>query len=154
MHELLRDEVDLVARRQRELLDLPRHAPLLLERELDRRGNVGERHLRRLDCRDHDVLVGVEEILHHHHRVVPLLHRLAVEMGGKLRERLRVVVDGDRDVLLRRAELVRDLLVEGVREARHAVTLTCPGRPPADCPSAIAGRRSIAAWRTSGSRTP
>ena len=31
--------------------------------------------------------------------------------------------------------------------------LSCAGRPPADCPSAIPGRRSIAAWRTSGSPT-
>jgi hypothetical protein len=43
--------------------------------------------------------------------VVPLLDRLAVEVGGELRQRLGVVVDGDRDVLLRRAELVGDLLV-------------------------------------------
>ena len=52
--------------------------------------------------------------------MVPLLDRLAVEVGRELRQRLRVVVDGDRDVLLRGAELVRDLLVERVREAGHA----------------------------------
>ena len=66
----------------------------------------------------------VEEVLHHHHRVVPLLDRLAVEVGCELRQRLGVVVDGDRDVLLRRAELVGDLLVECIREARHVETLT------------------------------
>ena len=79
--------------------------------------------LRRLDGGDDDPLVRVQEVLHHHHRVVPLLDRLAVEVGGELGKRLRVVVDGDRDVLLRRAELVRDLLVECVREARHAARL-------------------------------
>ena len=62
---------------------------------------------------------GVEEVLDHHHRVVPLLDRLAVEVGGELRRRLRVVVDGDCDVLLRRAEFVRDLLVEGIRGERN-----------------------------------
>ena len=67
---------------------------------------VGEVRLRRLDARDDDVVVGVEQVLHHHHRVVPLLDRLAVEVRGELRQRLRVVVDGDRDVLLRRRELV------------------------------------------------
>ena len=107
MQELLADEVALVACGQRELLDLLRDALLLLERELDRSDDVGERRLRRLHGRDHDVLVCVEQVLHHHHRVVPLLDRLAVEVRGELRQRLRVVVDGDRDVLLRRAELVR-----------------------------------------------
>ncbi len=127
MHELLGDEVDLVTRRQGQLLDLTRDALLLLERQVHGRRDVGERDLRRLDGGDHDLLVGVDEVLDHHHRVIPLFHRLAVEVRGELRQRLRVVVDGDRDVLLRRTELVRDLFVEGIREARHAVTLTRPG---------------------------
>ncbi len=42
-------------RSERELLDLPRHALLLVERELDRRDDVGERHLRRLDRGYHDL---------------------------------------------------------------------------------------------------
>jgi len=46
-----------------------------------------------------------------HHRVVSLLDRLAVEVRCELRQRLGVVVDRDRDVLLRRGELVADLLV-------------------------------------------
>ena len=85
--------------------------------ELYRGDDVREVHLRRLDCRDDDLCVGVEQILHHHHRVVPLLDRLAVEVGRELGQRLGVVVDRDRDVLLRCRELVRDLLVEGVAEA-------------------------------------
>ena len=42
-----------------------------------------------------DLGVGVDQVLHHHHRVVALLERLAVEETRQLRERLRVVVDGD-----------------------------------------------------------
>jgi hypothetical protein len=48
--------------------------------------------------------------------VVSLLERLPVEEGGEARERLGVVVDGHRHVLLRRAELVADLLVEAIDE--------------------------------------
>ena len=59
-----------------------------------------------------DGRVGIEEVLHHHHRVVPLLDRLAVEVSRELAQTSVVVVDGDRDVLLRSRELVPDLLVE------------------------------------------
>ena len=52
------------------------------------------------------------QVLDHHHRVVALLERLAVEEARELRQRLGVVVDRDRDVLLVRGELVADLLVE------------------------------------------
>ncbi len=44
-------------------------------------------------------------------------------MGRELREGLRVVVDGDRDVLLGRPEFVSDLLVELGGEGRHGPTL-------------------------------
>ena len=75
------------------------------------------------DRGDDHLAVGIEEVLHHHHRVVSLLHRLPVEVGGELREGLGVVVDGDRDVLLGGRELVGDLLVEGVREPGHGAIL-------------------------------
>jgi hypothetical protein len=64
------------------------------------------------DARDHHVGVGVDQVLHHHHRVVALLERLAVEEACELRQRLGVVVHGDRHVLLVGGELVPDLLVE------------------------------------------
>jgi hypothetical protein len=64
-----------------------------------------------------DLLVDVEQILNHHHRVLALLERLAVEEVGEAGQRLHVVVDGDPDVLLGGGELVCDLLVEGVGEA-------------------------------------
>src|SRR6185437_11296850 len=67
---------------------------------------------RRLDARDRGLLAGVEQVLHHHHRVVSLLDRLAVEERREAGERLVVVVDGDRDVLLAGAHLVGDLLRE------------------------------------------
>ena len=44
--------------------------------------------------------------------MVALLERLAVEEAGELGERLGVVVDRDRHVLLVRGVLVADLLVE------------------------------------------
>ena len=69
-------------------------------------------------------MIGVEEELDDHHRVVPLLDRLAVEVRGELRERLGVVVDRDRHVLLRGGELVADLLVQGLWEASHGPTLS------------------------------
>ena len=55
--------------------------------------------------------IGVEQVLHHHHRVVSLLDRLGEEERGQAGKGLGVVVDGVRDVLLGRRELVRDLLV-------------------------------------------
>ena len=61
---------------------------------------------------DHRLLVRVEQVLGHHHRVVALLERLAIEELRQLRERLGVVVHGACDVLLVRRELVPDLLVE------------------------------------------
>ena len=96
---------------------------LLLQRERDGLAGVAEIRLRRLDSGDVDGLVGVEQELHHHHRVVPLLDRLAVEMGGELRQRLGVEVHRDRHVLLRRGVLVPDLLVECLGEAAIGVTL-------------------------------
>ena len=64
-----------------------------------------------------DLLVGVEQVLDHHHRVLALLERLPVEEAGEPGERFGVVVDGRSDVLLGGGELVGDLLVEGGGEA-------------------------------------
>ena len=119
MQELLADEVAFLAGELDELGDLLRDPLLLVERERDRRDEVGKLGLRRGDARDRHRLVGIEQVLHHDHRVVPLLDRLAVEVGGELGQRLRVVVDGDRHVLLRRGELVGDLLVQRGREPGH-----------------------------------
>jgi hypothetical protein len=68
--------------------------------------------------RDPRPLARVEQVLHEHHRVIALLDRLAVEEVAQPREGLGVVVGRDRDVLLRRGELVPDLLVEQVDESR------------------------------------
>ena len=124
MQELLADEVALGPRELRQIGDLLGHALLLLECEPDGLDDVGEVRLRRLDARDHDPLVRVEQVLDDHHRVIPLLDRLAEEVRREPGKRLGVVVDGDRDVLLRRGELVPDLLVQAVRECSHAPTLT------------------------------
>ena len=119
MEELLADEFPFLPCQLDERDDLVGDALLLLQREGDRLPRVAEVRLRCLDSPDVDGLVGVEQELHHHHRVVPLLDRLAVEMGGELRQRLGVVVHRDRHVLLRRGVLVRDLLVERLGEAGH-----------------------------------
>ena len=111
--------------------DLLGHAPLLLQREPHRLDDVRERGLRRVDARDRHRLVRVEQVLDDHHRVVPLLDRLAVEVRGEPRQRLRVVVHGDRDVLLRRART-------RARPARSAR----PGKRP--CADSNASRSSIA----------
>ena len=58
----------------------------------------------------------VEQEADHHQRVVALLERLRVEEGGEARQRLGLVVHGDRDVLLVRGELVADLLVQAFDE--------------------------------------
>ena len=123
MQELLADEVSLLARECCQRGDLLGDALLLLERERDRRTRVRERRLRRLDGRDLDRVIGVEQELDDHQRVVPLLDGLPVEVGRQERQRLGVVVDRDRHVLLRGAELVADLLVQRLREASHRATL-------------------------------
>ena len=114
--EALAHRVVVLARDLDEARDLLRHRLLLRERQRDRLAVVVERDLRRRHGRRHDGLAGVEEVLHDHHRVVPLLHRLPVEVRGQRRQRLRVVVHGDRHVLLRRGELVRNLRVQRVGE--------------------------------------
>ena len=119
VEELLADELALLARELDQLDDLLGHALLLCEGESDRRDDVREIGLRCVDSRRLDGLVGVEEVLHHDHRVVALLDRLAVEVRGELRQVLGVVVDRDRDVLLGRGELVPDLAVQGVCEGGH-----------------------------------
>ncbi len=65
------------------------------------------------------MVIGVEQELDDHQRVVPLLDRLPVEVRGEERQGLGVEPDRDRDVLLRRRELVRHLLVQRLGEARH-----------------------------------
>ena len=127
MHELLRDEVPVLARNHRKLRDLRRDALLLIERERDRLDIIREDGLRGCNRRRLDVVARVEEVLHHHHRVVALFDRLAVEVCCELRQRLGVVVDCDRDVLLRGTELVRDLLVELLLKGCHGMESSEPG---------------------------
>ena len=102
-----------------EVCDLLRDGLLLLECEGDGRSVVLEACLRRVNTRDQHLRVRVEQVLHDHHRVVSLFDRLPIEMRGELRQRLHVVVHGDRHVLLRRGVLVRDLAVEAVCKATH-----------------------------------
>ena len=124
MQELLADEVALGTGELGEVGDLLGDALLLLERQPHRLDDVRELDLRLGDPRDRDALVGVEQVLDDHHRVISLLDRLTIEVRGEPRERLRVVVDRDRDVLLRGGELVPDLLVQSLRKCGHAATLT------------------------------
>ena len=61
-------------------------------------------------------MIGVQQVADDHHRVVTLLDRLAKEEGGEAEQRLGVVVDGDRHVLLMGGVLIGDLLVESIGE--------------------------------------
>src|SRR6266511_137245 len=116
LHELLRPEVVRIPRELEERVDLLADALLLLQRHLHGRHRIVVTGLLGLDVRDADLLVDVEQVLDHHHRVGALLARLPVEEGGEAGKRLRVVVDGGADVLLLGAELVGDLLVQGCGE--------------------------------------
>ena len=69
-------------------------------------------------------MIGVEEVLDHHHRVVPLLERLAVEVLRQQRQRLGVVVDRDRHVLLRGGELLPTCSFNASWKRPIAATLT------------------------------
>ena len=151
VEELLADELPLLPRELHQLHDLLRHALLLLECKRDGRDHVAKRGLRRLDSGRHDLVICIEEVLHHHHRVVPLLDGLAIEVGGELRKGLRVVVHRDRDVLLRRTELVPDLTVEGVREPGHghdSTALAVASDSVAGVPGHLKGRSftRVAGW--------
>jgi hypothetical protein len=65
--------------------------------------------------------------------VVALLERLGVEERGHPRHRQRVVMDGDREVLVVGGQLVADLVVELLGEARggHATDPRGAGGGPA-----------------------
>jgi hypothetical protein len=124
VQELLADQVALGAGELREIGDLLGDPLLLLERQPHRLDHIGELGLRLGDAGDRNARVGVQQVLDDHHRVIPLLDRLPVEVRSEPRQRLRVVVDGDRNVLLGGRELVPDLLVQPVREGGHTATLT------------------------------
>jgi ornithine carbamoyltransferase len=151
VQELLTDELPFLARELHEVDDLLGDPLLLREREGHGSDDIRECGLGGVDARRDDVVIGVEEVLHHHHRVVPFLHGLAVEVRCELREVLGVVVDRDGDVLLRRGELVPDLAVQGVCERRHGATLDDRGRSirtVAGVPQHLKGRSftRVASW--------
>ena len=127
---MLADVLALFARDLHESRDLLGYRLLLVERKPHGLALVVERGLRSFHARDRDRGVRVEQVLHEHHRVVSLLDRLPVEVRGQPRERLRVVVDRDRDVLLRRGELVCDLLVYCFGEPAHRLLPTMTWAAP------------------------
>ena len=73
LHELLAGVVAELTRKGCKRADLLGHPPFLGERERDRRDDIGEARLGRANPWDGDVEPGVEQVLHHHHRVVSLL---------------------------------------------------------------------------------
>ena len=129
MHRLLADEVALLPGQLQQAGDLLGDALLLVERERDGLGGVREVGLRSRHGRNRHGPVGVEQELDEHHRVVPLLHGLAVEVSGEVGKRFGVEPDRDRDVLLRGRGLIADLLVDRIVETAHR-------------------NHSTAAWRT------
>ena len=125
--ELLADEVALGPGDLRQLLDLAGHRLLLLERHAHWLDRVRELVARTGHGWDGDRRLGVEQVLDDDHRVVPFLDRLAVEMAREERQGLVVVPDRDRDVLLRGAEFVGQLVVQLVGEGRHGRLLRWAG---------------------------
>jgi hypothetical protein len=78
---------------------------------------IAERLPRRLDRTDVCLHATVEQVVDHLHRVLALLVGLLVEEVGEPREGLGGVVGADRDVLVRRRELPRDLRIQRVHES-------------------------------------
>ncbi len=151
MQELLADELALLAGELHEVDDLLGDPLFLREREGHGSDDIGKVGLRCVDARCDDVVIGIEEVLNHHHRVVPLLHGLAIEVRCELWEVLGVVVDRDGDVLLGGGELVPDLAVQSVCERRHGATLDDRGRSipaVAGVPQHLKGRSftRVAGW--------
>ena len=66
----------------------------------------------RVDARDLDSHVAVEQILHQHHRVITFFDGLGVEVLRKLTQVGAVEVNGHRNVLLGIGEFVTDLLLQ------------------------------------------
>ncbi|GMA86062.1 hypothetical protein GCM10025868_13120 [Angustibacter aerolatus] len=83
---------------------------------LDRLDGVAEVGADVVDAGHLHLLVAVEQVLHHHHRVVALLDGLRVEVRGHPGHVEVVEPDRDRHVLLRGRELVADLLTQQVEE--------------------------------------
>ena len=124
LHELLAEVVALVAGGAGEQGDLVGDAPLLVEHQLDDVLDRLEVVADLVDAGDADLHVVVEQVLDHAHRVVALLEGLPVEVGGQLGQVLVVAVHGDRGVLLRRRELVPDLVAEELVERRRGIAHT------------------------------
>jgi hypothetical protein len=88
--------------------------------------------LRRIDAREVDTDVPIQEVLDDHHRVIAFLHGLGVETLGELRKVGIVVPHRDGDVLVLGIELMANLIVQEAMEFAagtlrmigHALTLT------------------------------
>ena len=124
LHELLAEVVALVAGGPRERLDLlgDRAAPARSASSSGSRAR--SKSLRTASTpgiATGDVLV--QQVLHHHHRVVAFFQRLLVEVPGQLRQVLIVVPDSHRCVLLGRREFVTDLFLQKFFVRAHPVNL-------------------------------
>ena len=149
-------QVPLCARERRQpLLDLVGDLVLLRERATDRLDGVFEGRAWSGDGRDRHRRLGVQQVLDDHRSRGSLLDRLAIEVLREERQRLVVVPDCDRDVLLRCPELVGELGVQGIGEVGHGWSLLAGGsiigsarrrRPPS-----VSARRSFVGWVASRS---
>ena len=107
--------------------DLRGDALLLVERERDRSDVVGEASI--CGAATAGMITSSPESRRYCTIIIAWFRSSTawlVEVRGELRQGLGVVVDGDRDVLLRGRELVRDLLVELLLEGGHAWNLARP----------------------------
>ena len=111
LHELLAEVIALVAGHCREPADLLGDRAFLVERQRQRIARFVELIAHRVNSRDVDADIAIEQILHQHHRVVSFVERLAVKMLRQLREVRAVEIDGDRQVLLRASEFIENLFL-------------------------------------------
>ena len=86
VHELLAEEVALVARDGGQPGDLLGDGALLIERQAQRLGRRGEGVAHGVGAGDLDLDVAIDQVLHQHHRVVALVEGLGVEVLGELRQ--------------------------------------------------------------------
>ncbi len=84
LHELLAEEVTLVAGHRRQLADLFGDRAFLIQRQRQRVVWFVELIAHRTHTRDLDVHIAIEQMLHQHHRVVSFLDRLAVKVLRQL----------------------------------------------------------------------
>ena len=114
LEKINRDVIVLLLREIDQRIDLLGDVHFLIERKFHRIPRRLEFRFRSIDRRDYHPPPGIDHILDEAERVSLLLLRLLEKMLGQLPQRLGCEMRRDRVILQLRAELVPDLLVNGV----------------------------------------